>query len=80
MDAGPEARPGTDRIAELLIAVAEALSHAHQKGLVHRDLKPGNILLDVDGRPRALDARTIKPRENNKCAASWPRTHMTCQS
>ncbi|WP_165227342.1 protein kinase domain-containing protein [Aquisphaera insulae] len=41
--------------AELVASVAEALHHAHGKGLVHRDVKPGNILIAVDGRPYVVD-------------------------
>jgi tetratricopeptide (TPR) repeat protein len=37
---------------ELFVRVCEGVQHAHQKGVIHRDLKPQNILvLDVDGRP-----------------------------
>ncbi|WP_330947805.1 serine/threonine-protein kinase [Thermomonas sp. LB-4] len=40
-----------ERIA-LFVRVCEGVQHAHQKGVIHRDLKPGNLLVDeVDGRP-----------------------------
>ncbi len=39
----------------LVASVAEALHHAHKQGLVHRDIKPGNILLDKSGRPFVTD-------------------------
>src|SRR5262249_31576932 len=40
-----------DRLS-LLIQVCDGVHHAHQKGVIHRDLKPGNILVEeIDGRP-----------------------------
>jgi serine/threonine protein kinase/formylglycine-generating enzyme required for sulfatase activity len=40
---------------ELVATVAEALHHAHKQGLVHRDIKPGNILLDASGKSFVAD-------------------------
>lgn len=41
--------------AELVATVAGALHYAHKQGLVHRDVKPGNILIDNDGNPYVVD-------------------------
>jgi tetratricopeptide (TPR) repeat protein len=55
---------GLEERLALLARVADAVHHAHQKGVVHRDLKPGNVLVDERGQPRILDfgiARAIDP-------------------
>ena len=47
---GPETQLGIDEAVTIAIAVADALDYAHRHGVVHRDIKPDNILLH-DGRP-----------------------------
>ncbi|MBK8976809.1 MAG: serine/threonine protein kinase [Planctomycetes bacterium] len=49
------ARPSLADRVRVLIGIADAVHHAHQRGLIHRDLKPGNVFVDAAGRPKVLD-------------------------
>ena len=50
------AGPFTPRdAAQLLAQIAQALHHAHDAGVIHRDLKPQNIMLDAAGQPHLMD-------------------------
>ena len=40
---------------EWFIQISAALSHAHEKGIVHRDIKPGNIMITANNVPKVLD-------------------------
>ena len=48
-------RLGTRERLELIARVCEAVQHAHERGVIHRDLKPGNILVTAEGQPKVLD-------------------------
>jgi formylglycine-generating enzyme required for sulfatase activity len=57
-DLAARLRRGRLTLAEsvaLVATLAEALHYAHRKGLVHRDVKPGNILIDAAGKPYVAD-------------------------
>lgn len=57
-------RLGVRERVRLLLRVLDAVQHAHARLVVHRDLKPGNVLVDRDGTPRLLDfgiAKLLSP-------------------
>jgi sugar lactone lactonase YvrE len=50
-----ETSPDLRRAAALVRDLAEALAYAHAQGVVHRDVKPANVLIDSTGRPHLMD-------------------------
>ncbi|HWO11788.1 MAG TPA: protein kinase, partial [Polyangiaceae bacterium] len=52
-----------ERVLELIIELADALARVHQLGVIHRDVKPENILVGADGKPRLADFGLVKINE-----------------
>lgn len=64
LEAAPALRSEPRRAVALMAKVARAIQYAHEQGILHRDLKPGNILLDGRGEPMVGDfglAKWLEP-------------------
>ena len=48
------------RSVEIVISIAEALSEAHERGIVHRDIKPSNVVINERGQVKVLDFGLVK--------------------
>jgi Protein kinase domain len=62
-------RPDWRTSVELFVQLGAGLAAAHERGLVHRDFKPGNAIIDGKGRPRVLDfglARKLDAEANDE--------------
>ncbi|MCC7399454.1 MAG: serine/threonine protein kinase [Planctomycetes bacterium] len=61
-------RDGVLATVGLFAKIARALHHAHQAGILHRDVKPGNVMVDAGGEPVVLDFGLARPELDDGAA------------
>jgi eukaryotic-like serine/threonine-protein kinase len=70
----PNLQARTRQIMQLFLTVSDAVAYAHQRGVIHRDLKPNNILVDQNNVPHVVDFGLAKMLAEETTSGPSPRT------
>lgn len=74
----PTGRPDWQKGVEIVRHLADALGHAHSRGIMHRDIKPSNIMMTVDGRCVLMDfGLAVNDLEAGRGEIAGTPTHMS---
>ncbi len=68
------AQPDVRTTLKLFVQICEAVEYAHGHGVIHRDLKPGNVLIDDEGQPHILDfglAKATDQADAEETLTTW---------
>jgi serine/threonine protein kinase len=71
-DPSSSGRQWFDAVARLLAEVADALHYAHGRGVIHRDVKPANLMLSNDGRLCLTDFGLVRVAQNRWSGTEYP--------
>lgn len=78
-DALPPGKADIKHTVAMIAGVCDAVDYAHQRGVLHRDLKPGNVIVDGNGRPRLLDFGVAKTMDDADTTAAREKYNITGQ-
>jgi serine/threonine protein kinase/tetratricopeptide (TPR) repeat protein len=58
-------KPGLTQLLNCFVGLLKAVSYAHEQGVIHRDIKPGNVMVDQNGQVKLLDFGIATSAESN---------------